>query len=455
MRLAMDEALDLLRSRGSLIPERSSRKGTGMPEIEAKKDTLTATLRKWAFASDELTRKQRKWLAFGLVAAFLTALFKSMDNVTVRHLITSDDRVTGAFAYLIIGSLAVTVSGFALAPFFARTLDAKFRGLVVRNARIHAHAATAASLAACSTFFGLLAYQTGDPSALVALSGAVLIYIALYDSLKYPGLFSRIRLPVAIAVMGSGMAAFTGSVNTTLASVALMLVFSNGFSAASEIVEQRGMENRDGSKNCAISLMLWRFLYMAAASIVLAFAVSAFRGRESELLATIGRSVSALPFVVATMMVVFFAIGIKMVIKSAELLTATLLTISLQVVFAYPITIVGELVSPGLFGGLPNSWVVWIVRISGASLLIWGFLVVKKYDTEFRKKAEKELAACVSATAINIPCRARRETARSHLYADLHTDARMALHGSDARFHAARQGRTTLRLSRRDAVRRT
>lgn len=325
-------------------------------------------------------------LYLGLLAAFLTAVFKSMDNITVHHFITDQNRIVAAFAYLILGSWTVTATGFILTPFFGHKVDQQFTQLIVRDAQLHRFAFVAGLLAAVSTFFTLLAYQTGDPSALVALSGATLVYVGIYDVLHHKSQLSKaIIVPVLIAAIGSGMAAFTGSLATTLESIVLMLVLSNSFGAASEIVEQRGVQRTGSVSNCALSLMLWRFLWMAIVSTIIAIAVTTVSGTLDQLVSALGRAFYALPFIILTMLIVFFAIGIKMVMKRSGLLSATLLTISTQVLFAYPITLLGESIRPGLFGGIPSSYLVWTVRLLGAGLLIWAMLRIKKIDVAVRK----------------------------------------------------------------------
>jgi hypothetical protein len=309
-----------------------------------------------------------------------------MDNITVHHFITDPDRFTAAFAYLIVGSWTVTITGFIIAPFAGKYVDSDFTTIISRDVRLHVYAIFAGISAAVSTFFALLSYQTGDPSALVALSGATLVYIAIYDALRTKGISHVIFVPILISVIGSGMAAYTGSLVTTLSSLITMLLLSNSFGALSEIIEQRGVQRVGATKNCSTSLMLWRFLWMAISGTVMAFTVAAFRGRLGYLVFALEHALSALPFVILTMTVVFFAIGIKMVVKKTSLLSATLLIISSQVIFAYPITILGELAHPGLFGGLPSSFWVWIIRVAGAILLVCGILQIKRIDASLKIK---------------------------------------------------------------------
>lgn len=331
------------------------------------------------------TKRIQSVLAIGLMAALLTALFKSMDNFTVHHLITDADRFVAAFTYLIIGSWTVTIVGFILAPTVGRFVDKEFTKIIVRDAVMHQYALLAGVFAAVSTFFTLLAYQAGDPSALVALSGAVLIYIGVYDAARTGnGFWKRLALPVLAAVVGSGMAAYTGHLATTVSSLVLMLVFANSTSAISEILEQRGLQRTGTASNCSISLMLWRFLWMAVSATVIGFAVTGASGKADDLVDSMVRAIPALPFVILTMGIVFFAIGLKMVMKRTALLSAALLTLSSQVLFAYPITIVGELVRPGLFGGISDSFVVWAIRIMGAGILIWGILQIKQIDMQIK-----------------------------------------------------------------------
>jgi uncharacterized membrane protein len=56
------------------------------------------------------------------------------------------------------------------------------------------------------------------------------------------------------------------------------------------------------------------------------------------------------------------------------------------VLFAYPITFLGNALRPGAFGTLPESVIIWLVRIIGALLIIFG--VSKLYRRVFLSYTE-------------------------------------------------------------------
>lgn len=320
---------------------------------------------------------KRTWgvLSIGLLAAFLTAVFKSMDNITVHHFITSPDRISAAFAYLVIGSWTIAITTFVFATLFGRLLDSGFKGITVLNMKMHQRAFLAGLFSAASTLFLLLGNQFGDPSALAALSGATLIYTGVYDVATRRTTLRLVLFPILVTAIGGSLAAFNGSLALTGISVLLVLVLSNGFGATAEILEQQGVHASN-----PLSLMAWRFLWMAVLGTTLALGISALRGTSAEFQAAIGHGVQALPFIILTMSVVFFAIGLKMVLKKTSLVSIVLLVLSTQVLFSYPITILGEIISPGLFGGIPTAPWIWLVRATGAALLILGALQIKKID---------------------------------------------------------------------------
>ncbi|MEG4518357.1 MULTISPECIES: hypothetical protein [unclassified Microcoleus] len=319
-----------------------------------------------------LHRLRSNVLAVGLLAAVCTAIVRGLDNFTVHNLITAPDKLTAAFAYLIIGGWTGAMSGTVFSLLLGRKLiDDKFRKIVFNNPQMHWSAFISGSISAGSTLFILLGNQLGDPSVIAALSNLTIVYTILYDLFTGQADWKYIFLPSVVTIIGGIMAGFSGSLSVTAIGLLYVVVVSNGLGAFSEIVEQRGVHASD-----SVNLYIWRFLWLALTGTILAIAVSLARGYLSLLLATIQEGMIHLPWVITTMFFVFFAIGLKLYLKGTQAVSVVLLILSAQIILAYPITIIGDRLQPGLFGELPNQ-PIWMIRIVGAILIIVGIFQLK------------------------------------------------------------------------------
>lgn len=327
-----------------------------------------------------MQQSKAKVFAVGLLAAFCTAIYRSLDNFTVHNLITAPDKLTAAFAYLIIGGWTGVIAGTVFSLLLGRKLiDDKFRKIVFDNRRMHWSAFISGSISAGSTLFILLGNQLGDPSVIAALSSLDIVYTALYDIFTKQAKWKDLFLPSVVTITGGMMAGFSGSLSVTAIGLFYVAVVSNGLSAFSEIIEQKGVRGSD-----SVNLFIWRFFWLALTGTILAIAVSLQRGYLSLLVATIRQGIIHLPWVITTMFFVFVGLGLKLYLKGEQAVSVVLLILSAQIILAYPITIIGERLQPGLFGGLPTTS-IWAIRIVGAILIIFGIskIKIKKNTEEF------------------------------------------------------------------------
>jgi hypothetical protein len=239
---------------------------------------------------------------------------------------------------------------------------------------MHSQAFLAGAISACSTLFLLWGNQLGDPSMLIALGGATIIYTVFYDIFTRQTTTKIIMMPAIIVFLGSLIASFGGSMQVTFYGVLFVLLISNGLSALSEIVEQRGVRASD-----SVNLFVWRFFWLATTGTVLALMVSSIRGKSDLLLITLQKAWAYLPWVLITMLFVFLGIGLKLYAKKNNAVSLVILLTSVQLFMAYPITLLGDLLRPGIFGDVPSEASIWAIRIVGAGVMVWGiFLVTKK-----------------------------------------------------------------------------
>lgn len=301
------------------------------------------------------------------LSAIFTAVYKSMDNITVHNFITAPDGLTAAFAYLVVGGWVGAISGSAFSLLFGKMLDPDFERIQVKNGPMQVRALITGAISAGSTLFLLWGNQFGDPSAMIALGNVTTLYTLLYDIKRESVKVERVWIPTVLVVIGGMMSAFSGSLQITLLGFLFVLVISNGLSAFSEVVEQKGTRDSDGA-----NFFLWRFFWLAFTGTVLAFSVSAIRGYLPLLISTILVGIHYVPWILLTMFFVFLGIGLKLVAKKKHAVSLVLLVLSLQIVLGFPITAIGNSLVPGLFGVVPASLTIWLIRLSGAGLIIWG-----------------------------------------------------------------------------------
>lgn len=321
-------------------------------------------------------------VVIGSLAAFFMAAYRSLDNFIVHNLITAPDNLTAAFAYLIVGGWTGVTASLVFSKFLGRKLiDPEFTKLAIRNPEMHLRAFISGGISAGSTLFLLLGNQLGDPSVLIALENLTVIYTLFYDTWKRQANLKQLLLPTTTAVIGGMMTAFNGSLSITALGLFYVLIMSNGLDAVSKILDQRGVRCSD-----AVSFFIWRFFWLATIGTLLAIFVSVLLGYHSLLLATIEIGLTHLPWIFLTMFFTFLGIGFELFLQKTQAISVVLLIFSTQVLFAYPITFLGNALRPGAFGTLPESVIIWLVRIIGALLIIFG--VSKLYRRVFLSYTE-------------------------------------------------------------------
>ena len=312
-------------------------------------------------------------ITIGFVSALCTAIYRSLDNYAVHNLVTAPDSLTAVFAYLILGSWTGVFVGTAFSLAFGKKLiDPDFSGIVVNNPKMQKQALISGAISAGSTLFIMLGNQIGDPSVVIALVNLTIIYTILYDVLTNQVKLNQLLIPSALIIIGGMMAAFNGSLAVTILGFIYVVILSNGLSAYSEIVETKGIRASD-----SVNLFIWRFFWLAFTGTTLALVVSFNRGYLELLLKTVQSSMIHLPWIIATMIFVFFGMGLKFYLKKDQAVSIVLLIMSMQLFLSYPITIFGSWIKPGMFGDIPISPITWLVRMAGSILIIFGLSQIR------------------------------------------------------------------------------
>lgn len=320
----------------------------------------------------------RTAFSLALLAAIFTAIYKTMDNITVHNFIVADDGLTQAFSYLIVGGWTGVVFGLIFSLLLGKKIiDEDFNGLVFKNSTMHWQALIAGAISAGSTLFLLWGNQLGDPSMLIALGSGTIVFTSLYDVATKQAKAKNLTVPVLLVLAGSILATFGGSLVVTLTGILLVVFLSNGLNALSEEVEQKGVKASDG-----VNFFLWRFFWLATIGTMLAIVVSGIRGYSGMLLETVTSALKYIPFIALTMFFVFLGIGLKLVAKKFSAVSMVLIVLSAQIILGYPITLLGNWFFPGLFGKIPTELWIWAIRLAGSVMIIWAIRLLRKQDSK-------------------------------------------------------------------------
>jgi hypothetical protein len=320
-------------------------------------------------------------ITIGSLAAFSTAVSKCLDNFIVHNLITAQDNLTAAFAYLIVGGWTGVITSIIFSLILGKKLiDPEFTVPKIKNLAMHVQAFTSGAISAVSTLFILLGNQLGDPSMLIALANLTVVYTLLYDTWKRQANPKQLFFPISITVIGGMMAAFNGSLSINALGLFYVLIISNGLKAISNILQQQGVRCCD-----AVSFLIWRFFWLASTGTIIAIFVSSFRGYSTLLLETVKVGLAHMPWIILTMFFVFLGVGLELFLQKTHAISIVLLILSTQLFLSYPITLLGNFFRPGAFGSLPDNAIFWLIRSVGAILIILGIFQLRKRKLSMEK----------------------------------------------------------------------
>lgn len=312
-----------------------------------------------------------RFILGGLLSAWLISAMSSAENLVVRNTIVAPDLLTTTLVYLTLYGWMIAIIGFVLALALGKRIDQEFTRRSLWN-NLSLHACIAGIMSSLGGIFVLLAQQQTDPSAIVPLFATTLLYTAEHDLRSGKIGFSQIAMPLAATILGSALAAFNGSFVVTGTTLLLVVGFSNFCSARTDIAIQKGAR-----RNNAVATFAWSLFWYAVVNSILAIVFLRMQLDTDAIVTTFEDSANALPWMMLTAGVAFLGIAIKATLLKNNAVSVVLVVLSAQVVFTHPITIFGELVQPGIFGGLPDLS-VWCVRIVGAIVLIWGISSIRR-----------------------------------------------------------------------------
>ena len=216
----------------------------------------------------------------------------------------------------------------------------------------------------------------------------VVAYTMIYDLLKKEVRFKDIGIPFIFVLLGGFMASYGGSFKITIMSLFLMGVLSNLTTAISEEIEQYGVKCTD-----SVNFFFFRFLWLAVSGTTMAIIISLIMNKTSLLISLVVKLFNYSPLFILIMFFVFLGIGFKLTAKKEGVVSIILMIISIQIIFGYLFTFLGNYLVNGIFGEIPLNPILWLIRILGALILTFGiiFLINPRFVKIFCVLRDKEL----------------------------------------------------------------
>jgi drug/metabolite transporter (DMT)-like permease len=308
------------------------------------------------------------WLL--VVAAILTAIYTTNDGHILHNIIVSSDPFTAVMAYLTLGGwVGLGINWLLCQTPAGKLIDPSFEQIKGIDKKAQMSAILAGVIGAASTLFMLWGSQIYDPSVVLPLSNAAILFVVSWEVVTGKERFSDVIWPALLVVIG----AFLASVDVesgfyiSMAGLIILLFFKNIISAAGEILEQKGVLASN-----ATSFNFWRFLWLTVAGTIIALVVSAMRGTLGLYFATLALTPKAIPWILLTMVLVFFGMGLKSAAKKYTTVSRVSMVMTIPIILGAPLTWLVNNTWPGTFIEAPMTPIHWFVRIAGAVLIFWG-----------------------------------------------------------------------------------
>ncbi len=316
------------------------------------------------------------------ISGFFAALQSATDNLIVKQVIVFPaDPFTAVLVYLVLGSWIGVVTQFFTSNFFGSRISPDFAGIKSFKFGELRFAFVSGLLSAVATMFFIWGSQLVDPTVVVVLTNAYILYLLFYDTAMGNVKMSSLCWPSLFIIIGSVLASLkdlTGF-ETTLLGLAIFLLGQNGANAVSKILDQRGARKAIDPVNYAF----WRFIGLATSATCLAIGLSVIRGRTTDFWDTFASFLlPAFPYIIVLMIFVTFANAYEIAARKVGQTSIVSMLVTIKVAVILPITLAGDAIIPNLFGELPSSTLVWMLRIVGAGFVIWG--IIKLYANHLR-----------------------------------------------------------------------
>jgi uncharacterized membrane protein len=309
------------------------------------------------------------YVTFALIASVFYVLYNVFDNANLHG------PLKNFYSYSIVGGIIGIIVTFVLGRIIGKKIEPDFTGFKILPKKAMMFALGAGIIGSVMTAFYLLSSSLYDPSIITPLTQTALIYLLLVDSLfieKTSPNLTEIE-SIIIIIIGSFLVTFnTAQVN--LLAIPLMLVFYNLFLVCYVILKQKGMRVIGVD---AVNFRLWMMIFLSVFLIIISSSITILNGTFSNVIGLIITNfTNYLPWVILSMAFVFFffvfdlkalKIGKASLVQSLE---------SLSIILAIPITLIASYFLPNVFGIIEWNAYSWLVKISGAVLILAGIIVV-------------------------------------------------------------------------------
>lgn len=311
-----------------------------------------------------------------VIAAVLVAIYTVNDAHILHNIIVSTDQFTVVVAYLTVGGWFGLLINWGLCHTPAgKLVDPTFQKIKGIGSKAQLSAFLAGTIGAGSTLFMLWGSQLYDPSVILPLSNVTILFVVIWEVITGKVRFSEIVWPAILVISGAFMASVSVSAGfyISVAGLIILLFCKNIISAVGEILEQTGVLASN-----ATSFNFWRFFWLTISGTIIAVVVSLFRGMFDVYLTTLTSMLPALPWILLTMVLVFFGAGLKNVSKKHTTVAAVTMIMTLPIVLGAPLTILVNRLWPDTFKEAPVQPIDWLIRFVGAVLILWGISKLPK-----------------------------------------------------------------------------
>jgi len=324
-----------------------------------------------------LDNQKRYVLLLLVLAAIFETIYKVNDTHITHNLISNTDKLLVASCYLIIGGAVGLVVNFVFSNTrLGQVVDPAFGKIKLPNKAVLGYAIASGFLSALSTLFLLWGSSLYDPGVVSALAGATVLFVMLWELYKGRISFADYIFPALLVFIGGAMATadLTKGIQISVVSILLLLVGKNLIGAASNLMQKEAVQGDN-----ATNFTFWRFLALVISGAVIAFIIALFRGNVSDLVDLMKASFwQMLPFVLITMVFVYFSNGFQAV--STKYLPVTTISIigSLPIVLGLFLGLGVNVIWPSTFKDLPTDSSTIVVRIVGSIVIIVGVALLKE-----------------------------------------------------------------------------
>ncbi len=316
-----------------------------------------------------------------LMAAVFTALYSVNDNLIMHNVILCpEDKFTAVSFYLMMGGWIGVICNYGYSVFLGKKIDKEYAGFNVGNFKMQIFAFTAGILSASSTVFYLVGSQNLDPSLVLCLANISILYLVIYDVLLKYIKIQEVILPALIVIAGSALSSITrlsGGMQITLLGITVLLLGRYLTMSCQQIIKQRGVRASD-----AVIFHFWRFVWLSFSGTCLMLIIAFSRDKLDLLIAMRKLVFPTLPWILVTMFFVFFSSVLENKAIKTGAVSKVALILNSQIVMGIPLTLMGDVFKPGVFGEIPREPFVWLIRLIGVLLIILGITFLAKKRKE-------------------------------------------------------------------------